>query len=1480
MMKQPANNSPSWLNATGLPEVYSSAISASGIRFAQIGSKSARPPINHKLISTDRSYVLIIQFFFTAFLFLFCSVSIAQDALQLSDGNPLAMPSTGSYGLRILSPTLLELTLINTKASQTNPVPSWDFVTSTNTLRLPSASDFAVTASAQKIAVKSVGFKRRPLYAPLRQRDLRIQNCLYLELVSPVAANATVEVKNPGNQFFTSATPYKATADPLRLSPAVHVNQVGYTPGYPKKGMVGYYAGSLGEMNVPATGGFDVIDASTGSPVFHGILKQRKDAGFSFEPTPYQQVYEADFSSFETPGEYRLLVPGLGASFAFLINEGTPALFARTFALGLYHQRCGTNNVYPFTRHTHDVCHFNPASVPSMVNTQVQSVLYSMSRNYTNEPRHTAPQLKDVDSSLYPFVNKDPIDLQGGHHDAGDYSKYTINSAELIHHLVFAADSFPGAGDLDNLGIPESGDGKSDLLQEAKWEADFLAKMQDADGGFYFLVYPRDREYEDNVTPDHGDPQVVFPKTTAVTAAAVAALAEAGSSPRFKQQFPVEAALYLEKAVKGWGFLMAAIAAHGKDGAYQKISHYGNEFMHDDELAWAAAALYAATGNPVYQTQLIQWFPNPNAASTRRWTWWKMFEGYGCAIRTYAFAARSGRLLPTQLNTNYLAQCEAEIIATGDDQARFSQESAYGLSFPDPSKQDKSAGWFFASERAYDMTVAYQLSPKPAYIEALVANFNYEGGCNPVNMTFVTGLGWKRQRDIVHQYSLNDRRTLPASGLPLGNLTLGFAYLYPYGKELGSLPYPPDSASTNAYPLYDRWGDSYNTTAEFVIMDQARSLASLSFWMARGAARTQPWKAATGQIVGLPSLTPVDQNISAVLVAPGIDLSRAQVVWEVRYLEPNSGNPLTFAPKYPGETWIEAEALLPDGRRIFAATNFIATTSAKSTPNSFQSAPVALTADTMVLFHCDGSATDNTGKGATLTLSGNARLDASNLGWMANKSGGALRFLDLGDQAVVSIPTASVVKSPVGSVTFEAMVYINELKAYDRRPAQILSLNESYVANFVLGEDTYQGLFTGGGYKQFKFSGPELTAVMPAKQWHHLSFVLDKSGYTLRINGQAVASFVSNDITKWGQAGSVALQLGDFDGWIDEIVVRSEVLDGSIPNDPPDDDPDAVATPVISSGAINSYGPTTVSLQCATLGATIHYTVDGTVPSMYSPVYAGPLTLTQSVTVRARGFMDGLAESEIATASFTILSAPNDAAFVKLDTTTSGSWRGVYGGDGFHILGRAISYPAPAQVTFSGQSQYIWTESTVDPRALLDPTGNNRSVIGWYASDSIDIDLHFADSERRRVALYCLDWDRTGREQTIEIFDGETKRLLNTQTLSDFGDGVYAVWDMRGHIIIRLSNWEGPNAVLMGLFFSQPPPAQSARVTPLGRTANGSFGLRVAGETGHTYRIEASSNFRDWTPVKNVQIGSDYVDITDPNASTMSQRFYRAILVE
>jgi hypothetical protein len=483
-----------------------------------------------------------------------------------------------------------------------------------------------------------------------------------------------------------------------------------------------------------------------------------------------------------------------------------------------------------------------------------------------------------------------------------------------------AADVFPGVSDLDNLGIPESGDGKSDILQEAKWEADFLAKMQDADGGFYFLVYPRGREYEFDVLPDKGDPQIVFPKTTAVTAAATAALAQCASSPTFRKQFPRESVLYLQRAKQGWAFLERALAKFGKDGAYQRITHYGDDFMHDDELAWAACELFLATGQAQFRQKSGEWL-NPSDPATRKWGWWRLFDAYGCAIRSYAFAAISGRLKREQLDQLLLARCQDEVAAAGQDQMRRSEESAYGTSFPAETKRARAGGWYFSSDAAFDMAVACQLDYPEArdhrqkLLEAIVANLDYEQGCNPPNIVFLTGLGYHRQREIVHQYAQNDRRLLPPTGIPIGNLHAAFGWLDKYGKDLSNLSFPSDGDKKAPYGLYDRWSDAFNLTQEFVILNQARALACTSWLMARTPLRTQPWRSAV-------AFVSQHRGLGLTVSAPGLDARSGITVWEAAGLQQpvlseNSGtNLLARRPE-----WIEAETHLADGRRVFVITN-------------------------------------------------------------------------------------------------------------------------------------------------------------------------------------------------------------------------------------------------------------------------------------------------------------------------------------------------------------------------------------------------------------------------------------------------------------------------------------------------------------------------------------------------------------------------------
>jgi hypothetical protein len=844
----------------------------------------------------------------------------------LAENSAARLPQVGDNQLRILTPTMLELQRITTKDPDPAPSPIWNFVDGSGNFAAPATSEFAVTVNGQSVAVKSIGFRRRVAYAPLNVRDLRIDNSLYVELASPVADGASVEVKNPSGALWSSDMKFATAADPLRYSPAIHVNQEGYVPSFPKKAIVGYYLGSKGELDVAASSGFKVVDARTGIAVYSGSLSLRADVGYTYSPTPYQKVLQADFSGLTTPGEYQLVVPGLGASLPFLIDDGIAMGFLRTYELGIYHQRCGTDNALPFTRFVHDACHMLPAEVPSP-QSSYQFTWTTIASKSGGNTTQTAPQLTDESTQLYPFVNKGTVDVTGGHHDAGDYSKYTINVAQLVHELTFTADSIGGASNLDNLGVPESGDGISDILQEAKREADYLAKLQDADGGFYFIVYPKTREYEGGVTPDHGDQQVVWPKNTSASAAATAALAQIASSPKFKAAYPAEAAAYLAKAKAGWQFLMAAIAKYGKAGAYQKVTFYGDEWNHDDELAWAACEMYLATGDTQYQQKLFEFFPNPADPSTFRWGWWKMCMSWGNAIRSYAFAARSGRLSAGQLEANYLATCEAQIKAAGDDSLRWSNQNAYGSSFPEETKHVLGAGWYFSLDQGSDMAVAYQLNPKPEYLDALVSNMNYEGGTNPANVTLLTGLGMKRQREIVNQYAQADRRVLPPDGIPIGNVHASFDYLWYYsasGNELAKLSFPSDDNSASVkYPFYDRWADEYNVTTEFVTVNQSRALLALSVLASQTSAKSTPWKSGPAvQIVAPTTTVPVGAPLTLSFIGTGLDLTNARIVWEARDNEPDFGSTYTIVPQNNGDQWAEVEITWPDGRRVFGTATF------------------------------------------------------------------------------------------------------------------------------------------------------------------------------------------------------------------------------------------------------------------------------------------------------------------------------------------------------------------------------------------------------------------------------------------------------------------------------------------------------------------------------------------------------------------------------
>jgi hypothetical protein len=160
------------------------------------------------------------------------------------------------------------------------------------------------------------------------------------------------------------------------------------------------------------------------------------------------------------------------------------------------------------------------------------------------------------------------------------------------------------------------------------------------------------------------------------------------------------------------------------------------------------------------------------------------------------------------------------------------------------------------------------------------------------------------------------------------------------------------------------------------------------------------------------------------------------------------------------------------------------------------------------------------------------------------------------------------------------------------------------------------------------------------------------------------------------------------------------------------------------------------------------------------------------------------------------------AVFVNTDTTTQGNWKGKYGQDGYRVAYDSTNYPAFAQVNLSGYHSHIWKLSTSDVRAMQKGAPADRIASTWFANSPFYIDVNMLDANAHQVALYCLDWDNGGRTQTIDVLDAASGAVLNTRTVSGFRGGKYLIWNVTGHVQFRVTNTDGVNGVVSGLFFN------------------------------------------------------------------------------
>ena len=151
------------------------------------------------------------------------------------------------------------------------------------------------------------------------------------------------------------------------------------------------------------------------------------------------------------------------------------------------------------------------------------------------------------------------------------------------------------------------------------------------------------------------------------------------------------------------------------------------------------------------------------------------------------------------------------------------------------------------------------------------------------------------------------------------------------------------------------------------------------------------------------------------------------------------------------------------------------------------------------------------------------------------------------------------------------------------------------------------------------------------------------------------------------------------------------------------EDPDAspkVADPVLTPGSCYFSPSTNVTIACATSGATVRYTLDGTEPTATSAAYAAPIALSATTTVRARAFAANKDPSDIASATYTLGEPPAPEPDPQ--------WtNGAYEPSAWAPLGENLL--AGATASYSGNLSYIGSKDMAkltDGRIPVDITGD------------------------------------------------------------------------------------------------------------------------------------------------------------------------------
>ena len=166
------------------------------------------------------------------------------------------------------------------------------------------------------------------------------------------------------------------------------------------------------------------------------------------------------------------------------------------------------------------------------------------------------------------------------------------------------------------------------------------------------------------------------------------------------------------------------------------------------------------------------------------------------------------------------------------------------------------------------------------------------------------------------------------------------------------------------------------------------------------------------------------------------------------------------------------------------------------------------------------------------------------------------------------------------------------------------------------------------------------------------------------------------------------------------------------------------------------------------------------------------------------------------------------ASFVKVDTTTHGNWKDSYGSEGYDVLGDSSTgnphYRTGLTVTPGAHNSGVWASSSLDPRCLQSTVAGSaaRCAGAWtqtsYSQRSWTMNVNVMGTHK--LALYLLDFAKSGATETIKLTDAYTGAVLDTRSAAGYQDGSYYVWNVAGNVNITLTSpgWATVSGILFG----------------------------------------------------------------------------------